>query len=267
MRPFQSTKQLWACAPISINQATLSTRAPWFTRHGLGPPSSTCLNSWLHPPPPHQGQMDPHTPSPLFEHGILWCSLMASIWWYHRRSEGSQDHNGRYFSSWIDLTVKKSAYKSSAVSAQEGGILYWHPCWIAYKRNMGGPGLQSAASDWHCHTLCGKNLNYTTWILYAESVSWARPDQQGRAQPYQSGKLERAPLKWARPFLLIRQTWAPPSQVSASLSINQANLSAPIQKGALFPILQTVSQELRMNGGMAKPEPTCRNWTRTHTLQ
>ncbi len=100
-RPFQSTRQLWACAPLSINQATLSARSPFnqsgnfelacpfqstrqlwaraplsasktriqpsphFTTHGLGPPSSTCLTSWFHPPPPHQGQRDPHTPPPL----------------------------------------------------------------------------------------------------------------------------------------------------------------------------------------------------------
>ncbi len=78
---------------------------------------------------------------------------------------------------------------------------------------------------------------------------------------HQSGKLERAPFKWARPI-----------QVSAPLSINHANLSAPLssertpfkwarpfpsirrpsQEGAPFPIYQTVSQELRMNGGLAK---------------
>jgi hypothetical protein len=33
-----------------------------------------------------------------------------------------------------ETTVKKSAFKSSAVSAQEGGRLYWPACWVAYKR-------------------------------------------------------------------------------------------------------------------------------------
>jgi hypothetical protein len=43
-----------------------------------------------------------------------------------------------YFSSGNDLTVKESAFKSLAVSAQEGGILYWPACWVAYKRKPGG---------------------------------------------------------------------------------------------------------------------------------
>ncbi len=63
--------------------------------------------------------------------------------------------------------------------------------------------------------------------------------------------------------------------MSAPLSTNQANLSAPLsserapfcqpgklerapfKRGALFPILKTESQELRMDGGMAKADPTC----------
>jgi hypothetical protein len=91
VRPLQSTKQLWAHAPTSINQATLSTCAhfnqpsnfehmrpppPHLTTLSLGPPSSTCLNSWLHPPPTHQGQMDPHTPPPL----LSMVSSDAALW-------------------------------------------------------------------------------------------------------------------------------------------------------------------------------------------
>jgi hypothetical protein len=67
-------------------------------------------------------------------------------------------------SSGNELTVKKSASKSSAVSA---GL----PGGLSIKENLGGPNLQSAASDRHRHTLGGHNLNYTIWILYAESVS------------------------------------------------------------------------------------------------
>ncbi len=85
---------LWAQAPTSINQATLgssahfnqpsnfglvspfqSTKQLW-TTHGLGPVSSTCLNSCLHPPPPNQGQMDPHTPPPL----LSMASSDAASW-------------------------------------------------------------------------------------------------------------------------------------------------------------------------------------------
>jgi hypothetical protein len=65
-----------------------------------------------------------------------------------------------------------------------------------------------------------------------------------------------------------------PSQVSAPLSINQANLNEPfsserapfyqsgklehpIQKGRSSSYPSTVSQELRMDEEMAKAEPTC----------
>ncbi len=84
----------------------------------------------------------------------------------HKRSDWSLDHNGRYLSSWNDLTVKKSAFKSSAVSFCTG-----LPGGLPIKENLGEPNLQSAASDRHRHTLRGHNLNHTIWILYAESVS------------------------------------------------------------------------------------------------
>ncbi len=173
-----------------------------------------------------------HTPLHPF---WAWHPLMRphgldmAIWWYHRRSEGSQDHNGRYFSLWIDLTVKEFVSKSSAVSAQEGGILYWLASWVATKRKSGR--LHSpVCSQWstpphpswtqpelhHLDTVC----RISKFLVNKCNFPWARPDQQGRAHFYQSGKLECAPLKWARPFLSIRQTWARPFQVSAPLSIN-----------------------------------------------
>jgi hypothetical protein len=69
------------------------------------------------------------------------------------------------------LNCEEIPSKSSAISAQDGGILYWPAYWVAYKRKLGDPSLQSAANDRHRHTLRGHNLNYTIWILYAESVS------------------------------------------------------------------------------------------------
>ncbi len=186
-----------------------------------------------------------------FSH-CLELSLLA-IRWYHRRSEWSQDHNGCYFSSWNDLTVKKSASKSSAVSAQEGGILYWPAIWVAYKRRPGRP-QSPVCSQWstpphpswtqpelhHLDTVC--------WISRFSIVDkrnfpWARPDQQGRAHFHQSGKLGRAPFKWACPSQVSAPLSIYQANLSAPLSINQANLSAPSQKGALFPILQTASQK------------------------
>jgi hypothetical protein len=120
VRSFQSTKQLRARALISINQATLSACA-----HFNQPSNFECVrpfqstkqhmvhNTWpgtsffylpqqLTPPSsPTPRTKAPTHPSSPFEHGILSCGLMASIWpsFYHRRSGGSQDHNGRYFSS------------------------------------------------------------------------------------------------------------------------------------------------------------------------
>jgi hypothetical protein len=61
----------------------------------------------------------------------------------------------------------------------------------------------------------------------------------------------------------------------APFPIKQAKLGMPFQKGhalpkgarpskrgAPFPIYQTVCQELRMDGGIAKPGPACRTWKR-----
>jgi len=177
-------------------------------------PASTADSTLL----PHTKDKWTHIPLLPF---WAWYPLMRphgldmAIWWYHRRSEGSQDHNGRYFSSWIDLTVTESASKSSAVSAQEGGILYWPASWVAYKRKSGR--LHSP--------VCSQ------WSTPPHPSS--APLSSERAPFYQSGKLERAPLKWARP-----------SQVGAPLSINQANLSTPFKRGALLPILQQWAKNL-----------------------
>ena len=121
----QSTKQLWAQTLTSINQATLSAGAHFNQPSNIEQhmawdllllPASTADSTLL----PHTKDKWTHIPLHPF---WAWYPLMRphgldmAIWWYHRRSEGSQDHNGRYFSSWIDLTVTESASKSSAVSA------------------------------------------------------------------------------------------------------------------------------------------------------
>jgi hypothetical protein len=59
----------------------------------------------------------------------------------------------------------------------------------------------------------------------------------GHALSHLSGKVGHAPPKGARPS----------------------------KRGAPFPIYQTVCQELRMDGGIAKSGSAFRNWTRTHT--
>ncbi len=231
----------------------------------------------LLPAPTANSTLLPHTkakgtPTPLLP---FWAwyplrrprGLDMTIQGYHRRSDWSQDHNGR-FSSWKDLTVKKSASKCSAVSAQEGGILYWPACWVAYKRKPG-----RAQSPVCCQWLTPPHPSWTQPELHhLDTVCWISKfpivnsatflecslinrgalisiNQANLSAPLSS---ERAPFKWSCSFSSIRQTWARPFP-----SIRQT-WARP------SPIYQTVSQA---NGGMAKSGPACRNWTRTHTLQ
>jgi hypothetical protein len=94
--------------------------------------------------------------------------------------------------------------KFSCFSVGVGAFCTGLPPGLPIKENLGGSILQSAASDRHRHTPRGHNLNYTIWILYAESVSFlvnkchfqvSAPLSSERTPFYQSGKLERAPLK------------------------------------------------------------------------
>ncbi len=164
--------------------------------------------------------------------------LHMAIQWYHRRSVWCQDHNGRYFSSWNDLTVKKPASKSSAVSAQEGGILYWPACWVAYKRKPGRAQSLVCSQWWtpphpswtqpelhHLDTVCWiSKFPIVNSVIFLEHALINRGElisinQANLNTPLSS---QRAPLKWARPFPSIRQTWARPFQVSAPLSSERA---------------------------------------------
>ncbi len=284
-RPFQSTKQLWARAPLSINQATLSarpfqsTRQLW-ARTPLAVSETKILSSpyfnWKFPPhttwpgtsffylpqqliqpsclTPRPKEPTQHTPFLPF---WAWYPLMRprglhmAIRLYHRRSDWSQDRNGRYFSSWNNLTVKKSASKSSAVSAQEVGILYWPACWVAYKRKP-GRAQSSVCSQWstpphpswtqpelhHLDTVCWISkfpiVNSATFLERAliNRGALTSINQANLSAPLSS---ERAPFKWAHPFPSIRQLEC-----------------ALLKRVRPSPFYQTVSQELRMNGVMAK---------------
>ncbi len=152
--------------------------------------------------------------------------------------------------------MKKSASKSWAVSAQEGGILYWPAWWVAYKIKSGR--TQSlVCSQWstpphpsltqpelhHLDTVCWiSKLSFQCDTLNAPFLTY----QVKVNMPFQKG---RALSIGARPL----QRGAP-SQKGRALS-----------KGAPFPFCQTVSQELRMDEGIAKSGPACRNWPKTHT--
>jgi hypothetical protein len=131
------------------------------------------------------------------------------------------------------------------------------PARLPIKENPGEPGLQSTASDGHRHTPHRHNLNYTIWTqcwiskfppmphlsgrtlinrgapfpIYQAKLSALF--SQGRPLSNLSGKLGCILLPGVRPFQSIRQTWARPSP-----------------RGMLFPINQTVCQELGVDGGL-----------------
>ena len=65
----------------------------------------------------------------------------------------------------------RNCIRSSVISAWGWGQGVLPACWVAYKSRPRRTSGQSTASDGHCHTPRGHNLNYTIWILYAESVS------------------------------------------------------------------------------------------------
>ena len=130
-------------------------------------------------------------------------------------------------------------------------------------------------------------------------TTWTKPSGQCWISKLRSSQLCQSPLgtHWptgARPFLSNRQSWAcpskrgmpfqnvhslpkgaRPSKRKAPFLTYQAKLGMPFQKGhalpkvaspskrgAPFPIHQTVCQELRMDGGIAKPGPAFRTWKR-----
>jgi hypothetical protein len=94
--------------------------------------------------------------------------------------------------------VTKSASKVQLFQRRKGAFCTGLPPGLPIKENLGGSILQSEASDRHRHIFRGHNLNYTIWILYAESVSFLvksaifqvnAPFSSERAPFYQSGKL------------------------------------------------------------------------------
>jgi hypothetical protein len=130
------------------------------------------------------------------------------------------------------------------------------PAGLPIKENPGDTSLQSTASDGHRHTPRGHNLNYTIWILYAESVEffnvtlWARPFQKGRALSHPPSQSEHALPERGAPS----PKGARPIQKGRALSKRGAPSSKgvrPLKRGS-FPFCQTVSQELRMDEEIAK---------------
>ncbi len=147
--------------------------------------------------------------------------LDMTIWRYHRWSGWSQDHDGPYFSSWNDLPVEKTASKSSAVSAQEEGMLYWPACWVVYKRK--------SRRAWSLVCSQRSTPPHPSWtqpeLRHLDTVCWI---SKFPTMPLSFG---RAQINRGAPFLSIRQTWARPPPRGAPFPINQANLSTPSSQG------------------------------------
>ncbi len=154
-------------------------------------PASTADSTLL---PHSQGQMDPHTPPPL----LSMASSNTASWPRHGHLVISQTVRRKSRSQWSilqfmnRLTVTKSASKSSAVSAQEGGIVYWPASWVAYKRKSGRL-YSSVWSQWstpphpswtqpelhHLDTVC--------WISFDHGVHllWISPANKGLGPQHQ----------------------------------------------------------------------------------
>ncbi len=111
--------------------------------------------------------------------------------------------------------------KFSCFSVRKGGMLYWPACWVAYKRKSWRAWTLVCSSDQHRYTPRGHNLNYTIWILYAESLT-SHQCHSPLGMPWSTG---------ARPFQSIRQLWARPSPRGAPFPIYKENLGAPSLQG------------------------------------
>ena len=102
---------------------------------------------------------------------------------------------------------------------------------------------QKQKISWHC-----------PFKVMAILCGAAKNSLRGTGAPFQK---VRALPKGAPPFSPIRQSWATlPKGACPSKGCE------PFQKSAPFPIHQTVCQELRMDGGIAKPGPACKTWKR-----
>jgi hypothetical protein len=202
-RPFQSSKQLCARVPPSINQATLSSRAPFNQPSNCAParPFQSVRQKfyYLHTstvssPPPHMAwgllflpaptadptsSLSPRPKEPTHPSSLLGVvASVCGLWPQCGHLETTQAVTLKSGSSmtllqflnlpgWGENCIRKFRCFSVRVGACGTGL----PAGLPIKENLGEPSLQSAASDGHRHTPRGHNLNYTIWTLYAESVS------------------------------------------------------------------------------------------------
>ena len=131
-------------------------------------PASSADSTLLH----SQGQMDPHTPPPL----LGMASSNTASWPRHGHLVISQTVRRKSRSQWSILQFMNRLNCDriciqKLFQRRKGACGTGLPPGLPIKENLGGSVIQSEASDRHRHTLRGHNLNYTIWILYAESVS------------------------------------------------------------------------------------------------
>ncbi|MFN9906724.1 MAG: hypothetical protein ACK56F_11480, partial [bacterium] len=117
--------------------------------------------------PQTKASRDSHSPPPLL-------SMVSSISPFGDNTDGQTEVKiKQVITSLHEMTRlwRKLHQKFSCFSLRKGAYCAGLPARLPIKENPGEPGLQSAASDRHHHTPRGHNLNYTIWILYAESES------------------------------------------------------------------------------------------------
>ena len=142
--------------------------------HKPGAPSSSLCAQLISPPSHIKASRGPHTPPPLL--GMV--ASVCGLWPQCGHLETTQAVRLKSGSSMTLLQFlnlpgccENCIRKFSCFSVRVGACCTGLPAGLPIKENPGEPGLQSAASDGHRHTPRGHNLNYTIWILYAESVS------------------------------------------------------------------------------------------------
>ena len=79
-RPYQSARQLWARPYQSVRQQATTIYTSPFPPHIASGSLLLFVYTADPPSPSDQGQQRPTYPSSPFEHGILGCGLVASIW-------------------------------------------------------------------------------------------------------------------------------------------------------------------------------------------
>ncbi len=159
---------LWPqCGQLETTQATTLTEVR-IRQDFTSVPESSWLRREL-----HRKVQQTHTPP----HTWGMVASVCGLWPQYGQLETTQAITLKSGSSRTSLQflnlpgLGRNCIRSSVISAWGWGQGVLPACWVAYKSRPRRTSGQSTASDGHCHTPRGHNLNYTIWTLYAESVS------------------------------------------------------------------------------------------------